>query len=45
MTSCLVMGKIMETVLDDVDSSQLVLASTCHRILNIRKQYMNDVIT
>jgi len=25
MMSCLVMGKIMQTVLDDVDSSQFVL--------------------
>jgi len=25
MTSCLVMGKIIQTILDDVDSSQFVL--------------------
>jgi len=38
----LVIGKIVQTVLDYVDSSQFVHA--CHRIFNIRKQYINDVI-
>ena len=39
MASCLVMGKIMQTVLDDVDSSQFVVMRVIEYLI------LNEVIT